>query len=81
MDLLISAQFHDRDVGGDGDGVSEDLAMTGLLRGGGLEADALPPLLLFAGADDAGGGGNSEGSEYHGSIPDTCRSRALCHML
>jgi len=53
----------------------------GLLRGGGLETDALPPLLLFAGADDAGGGGNSEGSEYHGSIPDTCRSRALCHML
>jgi len=66
-------------VGGEGEGVSEDLDMTGLDRGE-MEVDTLPPLLLFAGADD-GGGGNSEGSEYHGSIPDTCRSRALCHML
>ena len=28
-----------------------------------------------------GVGRNGEGSEYHGSIVETCRSRALCHML
>ena len=27
-----------------------------------------------------GGRRNGEGAEYHGSIPETCRSRALCHI-
>ena len=79
------AGFIFQDVGGEA-GLCEDLALALLLLGeleaAAAAADNFPPLLLLArGTAVGGGGGNSEGSEYHGSIPDTCRSRALCHML
>ena len=66
--------FHDQEVEGNG-GLPEAVAFSPAVV---AADDTFPPPLL---ASAAGGGGNSVGSEYHGSMPDTCRSRALCHML